>query len=140
MNPNSKITHAPHPGVPVPATEASAAAVLRFDDAVRQRMAIDPMAYGRFSRAYIATLLDASRSAATGAHTRCVDPDWISARRRWLHERLQQHPEEGRDPRLIAARYAADGVWLQSACTGRPAAGDTDRVLHALMAMTRPAH
>ncbi|WP_313217098.1 hypothetical protein, partial [Stenotrophomonas sp.] len=62
MNPSSKITHAPHPGVPVPATEASAAAVLRFDDAVRQRMAIDPMAYGRFSRAYIATLLDASRS------------------------------------------------------------------------------
>jgi len=45
--------------------------------------------------------------------TALVEPAFADRWRAWLAQRLQQVPSERDDPRLRAARLAADGYWLQ---------------------------
>ncbi|MGE8210984.1 MAG: hypothetical protein ACN6RH_15930 [Stenotrophomonas rhizophila] len=119
-----------------------AQALVDFDRAVQGLIADDPVAHGRFSRAYVTAIFRACLAPSDpgpGAPRGRPDPEIAQALKRWIQDQLQQHPGEGSDHRLTAARRAAHGFWLQSLANpidadGRPRA---DRLLDGLLALTR---
>ncbi|MGE8217086.1 hypothetical protein D3C87_480680 [compost metagenome] len=121
-----------------------AQALVDFDRAVQALIAADPVAHGRFSRAYVTAIFRACLAPADpgpGAPRGRPDPEIAQALKHWIQGQLLQHPGEGNDHRLTAARRAAHGFWLQSLADpidadGRPRA---QRLLEGLLALTRPA-
>lgn len=119
-----------------------ARALVDFDRAVQALIAADPIAHGRFSRAYVTAIFRACLAPSDpgpGAPRGRPDPQIAQALKRWIQAQLQQHPGEGSDHRLTAARRAAHGFWLQSLADpidadGRPRA---NRLLDGLLALTR---
>lgn len=120
-----------------------AQALVDFDRAVQALIATDPIAHGRFSRAYVTAIFRAClapNDPGPGAPRGRPDPEIAEALKRWIQAQLLLHPGEGRDHRLTAARRAAHGFWLQSLADpvdidGRPRA---NRLLDALLALTHP--
>lgn len=99
-------------------TEALFAEKLRSLDAeIDASMAADPVAYGRFTRAYVRSTLRVGQTgpcpcAALSVST-LVDPALRQAWRDWYSARLQRHRDTDGAPELQLVRYAADGVWLE---------------------------
>lgn len=120
-----------------------AQALVDFDRAVQELIETDPIAHGRFSRAYVTAIFRACLAPSDpgpGAPRGRPDPDIAEALKRWIQAQLLLHPGEGRDHRLTAARRAAHGFWLQSLADpvdidGRPRA---NRLLDGLLALTHP--
>ncbi len=123
-----------------PPLQALPAGFTRFRERVQQRMAQDPMAYGRFTRAYVASTFDECLGEVPARSARCLAPDedWVGVRRQWLQDCLAAHPEESRDQRLSASRHVADGFRVHAALDRLPDGASTTRVLDALLEMTRP--
>jgi len=58
----------------------------------------------------------------------------------WLEQRLQKSGPEERSVRLMLARYAADGLWLNDLMhTAQPGARQRKTIIRQLLAMTLPA-
>lgn len=124
------------------ADDPNADTLVDFDRAVQALIAQDPMAHGRFSRAYVTAIFQACLAPRDTESVRGrPDPEIAQALKCWIQAQLVLHPSEGKDPCLTAARRAAHGFWLQSLADpidsdGRPR---VTRLLDGLLALTRPA-
>lgn len=88
-----------------------------FDAAIDEALARDPVARGRFTRAYVRATLGFDLLARPNLHSALsLSTLTESGLRRqwgeWLHARLLRHRDTDSDPALQLARYAADGVYL----------------------------
>lgn len=80
-------------------------------------MARDPEAYGRFTRAYVATTLvdftnERGNLWAALSVALLSDPSLRRVWGDWLTLQLDTHRETDSDPALAVVRLAADGIWL----------------------------
>lgn len=80
-------------------------------------MAADPVAHGRFTRAYVRMLLtdddpDQTRACTALIQVTLFDPETCILWSNWLNSRLTDHAETDGDPALEPVRLAADGAWL----------------------------
>jgi len=124
-------------------TEALFAEQLRTLDAeIDTAMAADPVAYGRFTRAYVRCTLRADQTgpcpcAALSVST-LIDPALRQAWGDWYKARLCRHRDTDGDPDLQLVRYAADGVWLADlmAQDGEPPT-DRQALLSQMIDLTR---
>ncbi|HHA2787029.1 TPA: TetR/AcrR family transcriptional regulator [Stenotrophomonas maltophilia] len=77
----------------------------------------DPIAYGRFTRAYInATIEDltqeGSKKWAAFSLSSLTEPRRMGEWHQWVNARLRAHGEN--DPDLSTARFAVDDLWLNT--------------------------
>ena len=111
--------------------------LVEFTATIETSMARDPDGYGRFTRAYIDLALADDPAdpgwAALWAST-ITDKHLSRVWGQWLAGHLARH-READDPRLQAARYAADGVWAAVLCETPPS--DTEALHRYLIGMTR---
>ncbi len=89
----------------------------QMDREIDRTMAVDPMSRGRFTRAYVRACFSdrllGDRSLWGALSVAIVsEPALRSLWSAWLDGRMAQHAETDSDPRLIAVRLAADGIWL----------------------------
>ena len=89
----------------------------RLDREIDRTMAGDPVARGRFTRAYVRACFSdrllGERSLWAALSVAIVsEPALRALWSSWLDGRMAQHAETDGDPKLIAVRLAADGVWL----------------------------
>lgn len=87
------------------------------DEQIDTLMTADPVAYGRFTRAYIRMILlddDPEKIRATTALIQITlfAPDTGTLWTNWLKDRLIRHADTDNDPALEIARLAADAAWL----------------------------
>ena len=87
------------------------------DASIEQAMAADPEPTGRFTRAYVRTVLDLVETGRSGPWAALAMPMITDAGLRrqwagWLEERLERHRATDAAPALEIARLAADGLWL----------------------------
>jgi AcrR family transcriptional regulator len=89
----------------------------KMDHEIERTMAGDPVARGRFTRAYVRACFSdrlLGERSLWGALSVAIvsEPALRSLWSAWLDDRMARHAETDGDPRLIAVRLAADGVWL----------------------------
>lgn len=94
-----------------------------FEQDVRAHMQATPDGHGSFTRAYVQVtfdhLLQQSRDNDIGlTMANLLEPTLLAHWREWIRRMLAQFPGEATDPRLYAARCAADGYWATA--YGRP--------------------
>lgn len=94
-------------------SEMLAEAQREIDDA----MAADPEPHGRFTRAYLAGVLDGRDPVDTEmSRGLCIamlgDPTLQSSWRDWLAQEVSRNADTDDNPRCALARLAADGLWL----------------------------
>lgn len=124
-------------------TEALFAEQLRnLDSEIDAAMAADPVAHGRFTRAYVRSTLRVDHTgpcpcAALSVST-LIDPALRQAWGDWYRARLQRHRDTDAAPELQLVRYAADGVWLEDlmAQDGEPPI-DRQTLLTQMIDLTR---
>ena len=115
-----------------------------IDHRIDTHLADDPVAYGRFSRAYVRVALDEGMEAgdpwqALGIGV-VLDPGLQQLWARWLVGRLALHAATDADPTLEIVRLAADGAWLSfMAETDRTVIANRAALCVRLLDMTRPA-
>lgn len=106
---------------------------------MQARLDDDPVAHGRFTRAYLRLVIetDASDSAWTAVWISMItDPSLRSIWHGWFDRQMERHAATENTPALHAVRMAADGIWL-SQLAELPAARDS--TLHDLLFdMTQP--
>lgn len=122
---------------------AYAECLQRFDREVQMHVERDAVEAGRFTRAYVKATLGALKAPDLGwtrfSLTALVEPAFSLLWRRWLDGRLAQVPSECAEPRLRAARLAADGFWLQLLIdpTEVRAPGEDDALLACILSLTK---
>ncbi|EKF57587.1 TetR family transcriptional regulator [Agrobacterium albertimagni AOL15] len=89
----------------------------KMDQEIDRTLADDPLARGRFTRAYVRACFSdrllGERSLWAALSVAIVsEPALCSLWSTWLDGRMAQHAETDGDQRLVAVRLAADGVWL----------------------------
>jgi AcrR family transcriptional regulator len=89
----------------------------KMDGEIDRTLADDPVAGGRFTRAYVRACFSdrllGERSLWAALSVAIVSETALRALwSAWLDARMARHGETDGDPRLIAVRLAADGVWL----------------------------
>lgn len=89
----------------------------QMDREIEKTMACDPVARGRFTRAYVRACFSdrlLGERSLWGALSVAIvsEPALRALWSAWLDGRMAQHAETDGDPSLIAVRLAADGVWL----------------------------
>lgn len=89
----------------------------QMDREIERSMADDPRARGRFTRAYVRACFSdrllGDRSLWGALSVAIVsEPALRALWSTWLDGRMARHAETDGDPRLVAVRLAADGVWL----------------------------
>ncbi|MFB2550118.1 TetR/AcrR family transcriptional regulator [Ensifer soli] len=89
----------------------------RFDTAIEAAIAADPVAEGRFTRAYVACSLDLGLSAEgegwRGLTAAILGVPSLRARwHDWVAAKAERFGATDGAPRHQLARFAADGVWL----------------------------
>lgn len=89
----------------------------QMDREIDRTMAGDPVARGRFTRAYVRACFSdrllGERSLWAALSVAIVsEPALRALWSSWLDGRMARHAETDGDPKLIAVRLAADGVWL----------------------------
>jgi AcrR family transcriptional regulator len=89
----------------------------KMDQEIERTLADDPQARGRFTRAYVRACFSdrllGDRSLWGALSVAIVsEPALRALWSAWLDRRMARHAETDGDPRLIAVRLAADGVWL----------------------------
>lgn len=87
------------------------------DERVEALMAADPVAHGRFTRAYVQLLCtddmpEQIRACTALMQVTLFDPDTGTLWTNWLTDRLARHAATDSDPALEIIRLAADGAWL----------------------------
>ncbi|MEI4473660.1 TetR/AcrR family transcriptional regulator [Frigidibacter sp. MR17.24] len=114
--------------------------IARFEAALAETMAGDPLPAGRFSRAYARAVtapdsVGSERLWAAASFAMLSDPVLRDRWGGWLSARVAEAGETG-DSRLAMARLAADGLWLADLCGTAP--GDEARaaMVDAIVAMT----
>nr|WP_276599264.1 TetR/AcrR family transcriptional regulator [Nannocystis sp. SCPEA4] len=124
-------------------TEALFAEQLRVLDAeIDAAMAADPVAYGRFTRAYVRSTLRVDHRepcpCAALNVSALIDPALRQAWGDWYKARLSRHRDTDGDLALQLVRYAADGVWLEdlTAQAGEPPI-DRKALLSQMIELTR---
>lgn len=83
-----------------------------FDAQIEAAMDADPVPHGRFTRAYIRTVL--GEMQAPFIHLSIATMTDAGLRRLWfdwVEDRRTRHKETDSDPSLAVLRYAADGAW-----------------------------
>ncbi len=115
----------------------------KLDNEIDHLLAEDPVAYGRFTRAYIMVALKnvAPRSKADmwKAFSLCAltEPQFHNLWNDWIHARLAVHHETDHDPALHIARYAFDGAWSAN-LMGAISSEEYFALLDRLVDMTKP--
>ncbi|UYO00023.1 MAG: TetR/AcrR family transcriptional regulator [Devosia sp.] len=118
----------------------------RFDAEIDANLPEEVGEFGRFTRAYVETLLGGSEtnvgetfdmlSAAmmTDANLAVLWSDW-------LRLRMERHRDTDSDPSLEIVRFAADGAWLNLQCQGRArsSAGTIRERIVAMIGQQPPA-
>lgn len=89
----------------------------KLDAEIDAVIANDPLGYGRFTRAYITTILDRKlfgSKTAGGALSVAITADqgMYGLWSKWLHSRLEQHRDTDGATALTIPRLAADGAWF----------------------------
>lgn len=89
----------------------------QMDREIEKSMDKDPVAHGRFTRAYVRACFSdrlLGERSLWGALSVAIvsEPALRSLWSAWLDDRMALHAETDGDPDLIAVRLAADGVWL----------------------------
>ena len=107
----------------------------------RARMAQDPVAHGRFTRAYLEAVFtdqalgDDNPSAALSVST-IADPELLGEWSTWLAQRLEQHAATDDNALCEVVRLAADGVWLISISPDPTSPINFARARAAMLALT----
>jgi len=113
----------------------------RLDAVIDAGLARDGAAHGRFTRAYLDSVVEADARTrdlwAALSIALLSDPalraDWSD----WMRARRARHRATDDDPRLAAVRHAADGLWLADLLHDAEAAEERAAVVAALRALTR---
>ena len=89
----------------------------QMDREIEKSMDKDPVAHGRFTRAYVRACFSdrlLGERSLWGALSVAIvsEPALRSLWSAWLDDRMARHAETDGEPELIAVRLAADGVWL----------------------------
>lgn len=89
----------------------------KMDREIDRTLADDPASRGRFTRAYVRACFSdrllGDRSLWGALSVAIVsEPALRALWSAWLDQRMARHAETDGDPRLVAVRLAADGVWL----------------------------
>lgn len=89
----------------------------KMDQEIDRTLADDPASRGRFTRAYVRACFSdrllGDRSLWGALSVAIVsEPALRALWSAWLDGRMARHAETDGDPRLVAVRLAADGVWL----------------------------
>lgn len=118
----------------------------QMDAQISNAMKKDPLPFGSFSRAYITVNTTASSQKKQARLIEVMMLESLSQEKMrqrwdaWLEQRLQKSGPEERSARLMLARYAADGLWLNDLMhTAQPAARQRKAIIRQLLAMTLPA-
>ncbi|WP_029076951.1 TetR/AcrR family transcriptional regulator [Kaistia adipata] len=98
----------------------------QLDAEIDALLADDPVAYGRFTRAYVDSairLMESKIPSPWGALSISMMTDPMLRRlwSDWYRARLLRHADTDSDPALEIVRYAADGIWLSDLCDLDPA-------------------
>lgn len=116
--------------------------LVAFDAAVTAAMAADSVPAGRYSRAYVAVCFDLE-DAPAGAGWRVLtvallaDPSLKARWQAFVAEKAAHHAETDATPGCLAARFAADGVWLADMLgSHRLEPGERQALKARLMALT----
>lgn len=112
-----------------------AALIADFESQVRAAMLGSATIYGRFSRAYVQVnfdhLLQQEQINDIGLTLgNMLEPSLLLHWRDWMRRMLAEFADEATDPRLYAARCAADGYWATA--YGRPLSADERRNAQAM--------
>lgn len=88
-----------------------------LDAEIDDLLARDPVAHGRFTRAYVESalrLMESKVPSPWGALSisMMTDPALRRLWSDWFRARLVRHAATDADPALEIVRYAADGIWL----------------------------
>lgn len=118
----------------------------QMDAQVSNAMKKDPLPFGSFSRAYITVNTTGSSQKKQARLIEVMMLESLSQEKMrqrwdtWLEQRLQKSGPEERSARLMLARYAADGLWLNDLMhTAQPGARQRKTIIRQLLAMTLPA-
>jgi AcrR family transcriptional regulator len=89
----------------------------KLDAEIDALLADDPVAHGRFTRAYVESALRLMESKAPSpwgalSISMMTDPALRRLWSDWYRARLVRHAETDSAPDLEIVRYAADGIWL----------------------------
>jgi AcrR family transcriptional regulator len=116
----------------------------KLDAEIDDLLARDPVAYGRFTRAYVESALRLMESRVPSpwgalSISMVTDPALRRLWSDWYRAQLVRHAETDSAPALEIARYAADGIWLADLCEMDPALRmDRGALRDRLIAMTTP--
>lgn len=113
----------------------------KMDAELDEHMARDPEPQGRFTRAYVQTMLSGSDFGASSpwvalSVAMLADPGNNVTFIHWLDGRLERHKDTDSDPRLEVVRFAADGAWFIF-IDKAPTAERLDDLRARLIGMTR---
>ena len=118
----------------------------QMDAQISNAMKKDPLTFGSFSRAYITVNTAASSQKKQARLIEVMMLESLSQEKMrqrwdtWLEQRLQKSGPEERSARLMLARYAADGLWLNDLLhPAQPGARQRKTIIRQLLAMTLPA-
>ncbi|CAK7018764.1 TetR/AcrR family transcriptional regulator [Saezia sanguinis] len=118
----------------------------QMDAQISNAMKKDPLTFGSFSRAYITVNTTASSQKKQARLIEVMMLESLSQEKMrqrwdtWLEQRLHKSGPEERSVRLMLARYAADGLWLNDLMhTAQPGARQRKTIIRQLLAMTLPA-
>lgn len=89
----------------------------QVDQEIDVCMAKDPVAKGRFTRAYVAMTLDEENFNPLDpwgsiSISLLSEQESVEQRLNWLSKKLDLHKETDSDPMLEIIRFSADGAWL----------------------------
>ncbi|MNL61543.1 hypothetical protein D3C87_1854840 [compost metagenome] len=89
----------------------------RFDAAIEAARAGDPVAQGRFTRAYVdvCSKLDPETDVPGWRMLTIAliaEPNLKVRWREWVNRRAQEFAETDASPNCVLVRFAADGLWL----------------------------
>lgn len=111
--------------------------IAECDAGIDRLMADDPVAHGRFTRAYLALSLadDTQPDLLALWISASADPHLSRLFTAWVQSRLARHAATDSGPALEAVRFAADGLWFGAATGLHPA--DPAALRAHLLSLTR---
>ncbi|WP_199627783.1 TetR family transcriptional regulator [Rhizobium sp. OAE497] len=90
----------------------------RFDADIEERMRVDPVSHGRFTRAYLLAVADIQDDREDSRHWAQVtiamlaEPRLRQRWREWVHARADEYVGTDSSVDAQIVRFAADGLWL----------------------------
>ncbi|WP_430253139.1 TetR/AcrR family transcriptional regulator [Neorhizobium sp. DAR64872/K0K18] len=111
-----------------------------IDRDIQTRITADSESYGVFTRAYLASVFEASLDAESGpwvslSMSWLTDPDLRALWAKWFEDRIARHSDTDGDLKLAIVRLAADGLWISD--LAGISVGDRKRLHNELLQATR---